>query len=302
MSTEEIGEKNWNIEEWRRKYPMDYYKALRILSEADDGIAVTEIFKAIYKITRLHVPEELFKYYSLSEDEGLNHKKLKTLSEGMVYMAEIKDFNDPFDSRAFFYNPKELQDISRLKKDKGRLIDDFTKYVRGTCFTANGIQSMPMWAHYAYDHRGFCVSYNVEKNLELKSGIFPVQYTGERLDVTSLMRKQAESISNLIDAGVQRGEKIIENNALSIIYMALLLYNVKHVSWSYEKEFRYLVPSNAISNEYEKAVPKAIYIGVKCTEKHKKALSDIADYWDIPLYQMGMDELSEKYELIANMI
>lgn len=118
MSTEEIGEKNWNIEEWRRKYPMDYYKALRILSEADDGIAITEIFKAIYKITRLHVPEELFKYYSLSKDEGLNHKKLKTLSEGMVYMAEIKDFNDPFDSRAFFYNPKELQDISRLKKDK----------------------------------------------------------------------------------------------------------------------------------------------------------------------------------------
>lgn len=300
MPTEEIDEKNWNIEEWREKYPMDYYKALRILSEADNGIAVTEIFKTIYKITRLHVPEELFKYYSLSEDDALNKKKFKTLSEGMVYMAEIKDFNDPFDSRAFFYNPKALQDIGRLKKDKGRLIDNFTKYVRGTCFTANGIQSMPMWAHYANNHRGFCVSYNVEEDLELKSGIFPIQYTGERLDVTSLMRKQAESMSNLIDESVQRGEKVIVNNDLSIIYMALLLYNVKHVSWSYEKEFRYLVPSNVVGKEYAKAAPKAIYIGMKCEEKHKKALSDIADYRDIPLYQMGMDELSEKYELVAN--
>ena len=63
MPTEEIDEKDWDLEEWKQKYPMDYYKALRILSEASNGVVATKIFKTIYQITRLHVPDVLFKYY-----------------------------------------------------------------------------------------------------------------------------------------------------------------------------------------------------------------------------------------------
>ena len=300
MPTEKIDEQNWNIEECREKYSMDYYKALRILSEADNGIVAAEIFKKIYQITRSHVPEVFFKYYSLSDDEVLNRKKFQTLSEGKIFMSEVKDFNDPFDGKGFYYNPKELEDIERLKVHKGRLIEDFTIFVRGTCFTANGVQSMPMWAHYANNHKGFCVSYNVQGDLELKSSIYPIQYTDERLDVTSLLRKHARLISDKIDENAINGEKITVYDDLTIIYMAFLLYNVKHITWSYEKEFRYFVPSNASGMPYVKANPKAIYIGMKCGDNHKKALTDIADYWDIPLYQMGMDECSERYELVTS--
>lgn len=299
MPTEEIDEKDWDLEEWKQKYPMDYYKALRILSEASNGVVATKIFKTIYQITRLHVPDVLFKYYSLSNDEELNKKKFQTLSEGKLFMSEIKDFNDPFDGKSFFYNPESLEDIHRLRVHKGRLIDDFTVFVRGTCFTANGVQSMPMWAHYASNHKGFCVCYDVKENLELRNSIFPIQYTDERLDVSSLIRKHAESICKMIDENVRQGDKIMQYDDLTIIYMALLLYNVKHISWSYENEFRYFVPANASGIPYAKAIPKAIYIGMKCEEKHKKALEDISDYWDIPLYQMEMDECSEKYELVA---
>ena len=302
MPVEKIDEKNWNYEEWREKYPMDYYKALRILIEANNGTVATEIFKAIYQITRAHVPEVLFKYYSLTDDDELNRKKFQTLSEGKIYMSEIKDFNDPFDGKGFFYNPKRLEDIERLKVHGGRLIDDFTVFVRGTCFTANGVQSMPMWAHYANNHKGFCVSYGVKESLDLSSSIFPVQYTNERLDVTSFLRKHAEAINNKIDENVKRGEKVTVYDDLTFVYMALLLYNVKHESWRYENEFRYLAPVNASGMPYIKANPKAIYVGMKCDERYIKALTDVADYWDIPLYQMGMDECSEKYELIASEI
>lgn len=64
----------------------------------------------------------LFKYYSLSDDEVLNRKKFQTLSEGKIFMSEVKDFNDPFDGKGFYYNPKELEDIERLKVHKGRLM------------------------------------------------------------------------------------------------------------------------------------------------------------------------------------
>lgn len=260
------------------------------------------MFNAIYQVTRLHVLEVLFKYYSLTDDEGLNKKKFQTLSEGKIFMSEIKDFNDPFDGKGFFYIPESLEDIERLHVHGERLIGDFTVFVRGTCFIANGVQSMPMWAHYANNHKGFCVSDKIKEDLELSSSIFPIQYTDERLDVTLVIRKYAESICDKIGENVRRGEKITLYDDLKIIYMALPLYNVKHVSWGYANEFRYFVPSNVSGIPYAKAAPRANYIGMKCEERHKKVLGDITDYWDIPLYQMGMDECSEKYELVVTRI
>ena len=91
MPTEEIDEKDWNLEEWKQKYPMDYYKALRILSEASNGVVATKIFKTIYQITRLHVPDVLFKYYSLSNDEELNKKKFQSVKAKFVYFYLLPD-------------------------------------------------------------------------------------------------------------------------------------------------------------------------------------------------------------------
>ena len=62
------------------------------------------------------------------------------------------------------------------------------------------------------------------------------------------------------------------------------------------------MPSNVSGIPYVEAAAKAIYVGRRCEERHKKALEDIADYWDIPLYQMGMNKFSEKYELVATRI
>lgn len=46
---------------------------------------------------------------------------------------------------------------------------------------------MPMWAHYANNHAGFCVSYDMKENKQLSGCTFPVQYTNQRIDITSLM-------------------------------------------------------------------------------------------------------------------
>lgn len=156
-------------------------------------------------------------------DSNLNNVKLQTLSEGEIFVLEIKEFNDPFDGKGFFYDAKRLEDISRLKIHNGRLIDDFTRFVRGTCFASNGVQSILMWAHYANDHKGLCASYNVKEDLELKSSMFSIQYTDERLDVTSFIRKQAEPICSLIDKSVCREGCAILYDDLSVIYIALLL-------------------------------------------------------------------------------
>lgn len=297
LSTEPADVENWDLETWRKEKPMDYLKALSIILQTDNGFVQTEVFKTIYQITRLHVPDVIYKYYSLSSDESLNMKKFQTLSDGKIYMSDIKDFNDPFDGKGFFYDPTKLADLERLKEHGGRYIDDFTRFIRGTCFTSNGVQSMPMWAHYSGNHTGFCVAYDTTINKELSTNVFPVQYTNERLDVTALMRAQAQLISDKIDRSEKLGEKITVLDDFSIIYMALLLYNLKHSSWSYEKEFRCTTASNVDGMPFIEAKPKEIYIGLNCAPFHAQRLIEIGHSWQIPVYQMCFEECSETYEL-----
>ena len=119
LPTDPVDEENWDLETWRKEYPMDYFKALHILGMADIGDAQAEIFKKIYQVVRLHVPDVLYKYYSLSENETLNMKKFQTLNDGKIFMSDIKDFNDPFDGKGFFYDADQLADIDRLKPHGG---------------------------------------------------------------------------------------------------------------------------------------------------------------------------------------
>ncbi len=299
MPEDPVDEENWDIETWRREHPMDYFLAMYILNKADIGYAQAEMFKTIYKIVRFHVPDVLYKYYSLSSDESLNMKKFQTLSEGKIFMSDIKDFNDPFDGKGFFYDAAKLADIERLAPYEGRLIDDFNSYIKGTCLTANGVQSMPMWAHYASNHKGFCVSYDMKANVQLSSITFPVQYTEERLDVTTLMRKYAIYVSNEIERQSVLGKKEIVLDDLMMVLMPLLLCNIKHISWSYEKEFRCTEGMTAPGMPFVEAKPKEIYIGMYCESNHAKRLKEIGESWNIPVYQMSFNECGEKYELIT---
>lgn len=276
LPTETIDEENWDLEKWRKEHPMDYFKALHILNMSDDSIVKAEVFKAIYRVIRMHIPDVLYKYYSLSDNETSNMKKFQTLSDGQIYMSDIKDFNDPFDGKGFFYDAVHLSDIDRLKLHGGRLIDSFNAYIKAASLTSNGIQSMPMWAHYSNNHKGFCVSYDMKENLGLSSWTFPVQYTDVRLDVTSLMRAQAKKTLDAIDRQTTSGNKEIILDDLTIVFMASLLCNIKHTSWSYEQEFRCTTGATAKGMPYIDAKPKEIFIGMNCATLHAERLIEIA--------------------------
>ena len=299
LPTEAVDEENWNLEKWRKEHPMDYFKALHILNMSDDSIVKAEVFKAIYRVIRMHIPDVLYKYYSLSDNETSNMKKFQTLSDGQIYMSDIKDFNDPFDGKGFFYDAAQLADIEWLKPHRGRFIDSFNAYIKAASLTSNGIQSMPMWAHYSNNHAGFCVSYDMKANIGLSSCTFPVQYTDVRLDVTSLMRTQAQKASDAIDRQITLGSKEIILDDLTIVFMACLLCNLKHTSWSYEQEFRCTTGAIAKGMPYIDARPKEIFIGMNCAPRHAERLIEIATSWKIPIYQMEFDECSEAYSLTA---
>ena len=110
----------WNKDEWIRENPVDYFKYMAILLQAKEGGVMTEVFKNLYKVSRLYLPKVLYKYYSISNDEELNNKKLKTKESKKLFMSDIKDFNDPFDGKGFDYRPEQLADIERISDCNGR--------------------------------------------------------------------------------------------------------------------------------------------------------------------------------------
>ena len=226
LPSEPVDEENWDLETWRKEHPMDYFKALHILEMADIGAAQAEIFKQIYQVIRLHVPDILYKYYSLSDNEALNMQKFQTLHDGKIYMSDIKDFNDPFDGKGFFYDATKLADIDRLTPHGGRMIDDFNRFIKGTCLSANGVQSMPMWAHYSSNHRGFCVSYDM---YPLANGLLklrfplPVDHRLKRRHCLLLVFLPAGCAAGVDPASPRRGSVILSKQLQIEFYHMFLL-------------------------------------------------------------------------------
>jgi len=295
-------EMEFNLEKWRAENPMDYLLAMNLINQSSNKNEV--FFMTIYKITRLHLPDVLFKYISLTDDIALNESKLDTLENQKIHMSDVKNLNDPFDSKAYFYRPDELKKYERLTGHDGKLIDDFTLFVKIASLTANSVNNMPMWAHYSNNHKGFCLSYDLKdkRNVQLSSCTFPVQYTNKRIDVTELMDNQVRKMILEIDKQIAEGKKEIKFDDLSLIFMESFFCNIKHETWSYEKEYRCTVGAIAKGMPFFPASPKEIYIGMNCSQIYVDKLIKIANELQIPVVRMGFNEYDTNFNLSLQIV
>ena len=84
LLSKSVDEQNWDREKWRKENPMDYIKAVRVLDMALDNATRAELFQTIYQIVRLHIPDVLYKSYSLSEREESNERQYNTLLDNPI--------------------------------------------------------------------------------------------------------------------------------------------------------------------------------------------------------------------------
>ena len=294
-----VDENNIDLEKWRREVPINYYELARFLTISNHPLVKNEVFKTIYQAVQLHIPETLYKYISLSGKTGSDEKRFDALLKNRLFLSEVSSFNDPFDCKAYHYDPKALMKYEELKPHNGKIIDDFSSMLRVVSLTSNGVQSLPMWAHYANNHAGFCVSYDMtdRDNLFLKSCTFPVFYTDDRLDITSVMDSFVSSVNTEIKVQSAAGKKEILIDDFSIVFLASLLCNVKQSSWSYENEYRCTEGATAPGIPFVDAKAKEIFVGLHCKEEHVKRLREIGGVLGIPVYKMAFNECSAGYQL-----
>lgn len=294
----DINEDEWNIDKWRNETPMDYLKAVALIVGSENSDKRNTIFNTIYKLSRLYIPDQLVKYYSLTDNIDLNNRKFDTLRNQKVYLSSSKEFNDPFDNKAFFYRPEALMAFKELEKIDGKFIDDFSEYTIGCSFSDIGVNSRTMWGIYSNSNQGYCVSYNTSQdgpNSEIRTFAFPIQYVQQRVDITEIMYRQVKYMLDEKERQIALGQKAIILDDLTLVFIITLLFYIKSCEWEREKEFRVSVGTK--DKKYVKAIPSALYIGLNCSKVNEAKLLQIGNDINIPIYKMKYNDTSADYKL-----
>lgn len=216
-----------------------------------------------------------------------NEKTLDELENSYIYFSDQKSLNDPFDSSPILLQvtdkKEEFEKI--FEKIYNSLPDNFTKEYLKKNFTSESLKdlihnsiepyvarfgiacfsyipyNMLLWGNYAGNHKGICLQYNVQKDLEYFSGMRPVKY------VENLEKIEFSPLSS-------------HDNLIELFYR-------KHIYWDKELEIR-LVKEKKGKLRFNKSALKNIILGYKVEDDFKNEIIKIVKikYPDTGLYQV----------------
>ena len=281
-------------ESWKQSLRSEIITAL-----TESGQTKNQALEQVGYYYQCCAPAFLYKYY---KDQSLNLDSV--MSNKMWYSAPC-NFNDAFDcdiaidEQAIFNNllpaisggktirkgsPAWIQLKSNLHKQITLLENTFAdqKSSMGITCLSEVPDSLLMWSHYANNHRGFCVAYNLlDLNQKLHFSAVPVFYTQDRVCLQSLS---------------------LDRDKLDKETMRLFIKSItsKSTDWSYEKEWRIIRDEAACGpkwNDKNKGAlldtipPSSIILGCCASDELTSALMQHCQNHKIPLYKMEKDPL-----------
>ncbi len=181
-----------------------------------------------------------YKYYS--------HLPLEFFNEPTLKITSPIHLNDPFESLL----PGDISEYINELNIKDEINGSYTKEdvitTLNNTMTDNGVisfsetqRNLLMWAHYADDHKGLCIGYESDE-------VF-FEATKNRLKHYSELRKvNYDTVRHNIFGEIES----IKDPALLHYYITTNVMLTKGESWIYEKEHRFIIPTN-----------KADYIRIK---------------------------------------
>ena len=204
-------------------------------------------------------------------------------------MREYRIGSDEIQNELYDFKVKYEQRLKELRKSVVRV----TSFADISRFKLKSY--IELWAHYAQNHEGFCVEYDLTKpimdnkeNAMVLGGLLPCEY-GSRQVVLS--KRKVYKYVNMIPFTTYEQMEFDKSILLSFL--------TKSSSWRYENEWRLLLPID-ICKIYENMIPffpiKAIYIGCRMPIDNQEYLYRFAQCRNIDVYNMNMHEYN--FELV----
>lgn len=203
----------------------------------------------------------LYKYRS-GQDYDIENIKNDKLT-----LNDPNNFNDPFEFLIIYNELEELLDLDSWNDILSELPKRMKSQWRVGCL-ADTNKNHLMWSHYANNHEGFCLEYDLYDLFEMKELLLPVKYE-ERISKGSI------------------------NSGISMEFM----FRKSNV-WEYEGEWRIVKQAQDDISYMNIDVPKvkAIYMGCKINNELKDTLIEICKFRKIKLFESKI--CLNKYDII----
>ena len=252
------------------------------------------LYANIGYVYQCYAPASVYKYYS---DSSLNLDALK--SNKMWYSAPC-NFNDVFDCDVTVDEDQLFKSIQAYPGVQGvRIGSPMWKQMKSQAkSSARGMRemfsqmrsqmgitclselddSLLMWAHYANNHCGMCVEYELmEINRQLKFTPIPIVYSEDRACISSL---------NPDTVGRDTTKVFLES------------LTAKSSEWSYEKEWRIIRDDGACGDRWDAEKkgalldmirPVSVTLGCMAKQEFSKEVQEYCKDNQINLYRMERD-------------
>lgn len=246
------------------------------------------------------VPTSLYKYCSLMDnnyvDYNLKNKmKFDTLREEKLWVSNYKLLNDPFEYKMITLDVERLKESGWDIDFVQNFLDSFKERTLISCFSSEVHNNMPMWAHYASNHTGYCVKYLVKES----RNIFPIAYEPVRSRCAVIPTMIISEIFKAYEKGLTEPTEEFYRY-FTYLYTS---FSCKHNFWNYENEYRLLhfsvdiVSGRAISLQSVGLSVDAIYIGYRCDDRNLNELTKIGAELGCKVYKMNFDEYGDQFKL-----
>lgn len=257
-------------------------------------VALNRVYYELYSINSTHYDN--FEFYGFRD---FSDYSLADIANETISLCSPNLFNDPVDT-AFFPWMHYQKEMAKNEEERIYLdtLDMAYQNIRVRCLVRNiplpykeGIDypkqlyfqkeyaNTVMWAHYANNHRGFCIKYCI-----------PSSFT--------ITEPEAGYILMMMPINYTERFSLINNVTFKDVLFT------KQKLWKYEHEHRLLYFNKDGSPDFPtpklpEGSIKSIYLGVKCSDENKiKILDVIKDKPDIEVYQMQISS-DDIYKLKA---
>ena len=209
-------------------------------------------------------------------------KSLSPLKTIVTYIPESsnKATRTKLKQKAESYS-KKARDVANDKVVS--ILHGWRKMVKLCSFSAVN-DSLLMWGHYADNHRGFCLEYDIEHlnaSHPFRKNLYPVIYSNQLYG----LRLWAEKL-----VALSRPELTDMLPLLAMIH--------KFEGWKYEEEWRMIFEYGVATDDHNQTAPtpSRIFLGSKMDHEKSKELLDICEQKDIGIYRMRLAE--DRFELL----
>jgi hypothetical protein len=198
---------------------------------------------------------QVFKYKSTHNTDDFN-RDLECLKKDEVWFSTLQSLNDPYEN-ILCYDIMSYDDhglyLDNVRDELEKIKDNI-----GIFSLSRNRSNLVMWSHYANNHKGYCVEFDLTPEKFIK---------GENYDL----------IQSDVDYDAPLNTAYNRNNIKSF-------FSHKYTDWKYEEEVRFISDKSGL-HKFKEGSIKAIYLGANCNEIVKTCISEFCKSKSIKLHQ-----------------